>query len=340
MTMIIRTLCLIIGLWLVAGTLHSKIVFLSQRASDFREVYTMESDGADPKRLTFELGQNANPTWSPDGTQIAFDTRWGLDRAVFLMDAEGENQRDLTSHGKAKHNLNVHKDQDYSPQWQPDGERIAFVRHERRADVIYTIDLDGNDLQLVMKTGYISQIKWAPNGERFAFSGSVERDDHVAEIYIINADGEGLWRVSKRRPDTRAELGGWSPDSRKLLYTVIIEDAFDDFLVIATLHGKHRKVIKYDQFLEHIDPQVERWGRNISTRGFGWSADGKSILIGLFFDDWEIYRYRLANGKRTQLTDNDFTDFSAHEWNPGRAVEPKALRLKPWGAIKTDKGQR
>ncbi len=338
--MVIRTLCLIVGLWLAAGTLHSKIVFLSRRASDFREVYTMESDGADSKRLTFQLGQNANPTWSPDGTQIAFDATWGLDRSVFVMDADGENRRDLTGHSKAQHNHNIHKDQDYSPQWHPDGERIAFVRRERRADVIYTIDLEGNNLRLIMKTGYITQMKWSPNGERIAFSGSIERDDHITGIYIVDADGEGLWRASKQLPGTRMELGGWSPDSRKLLYTVIVEDDFDDFLVIGTLHREHRKVIKYEQFLEHVDPQVERWGRNILTRGFGWSPDGKSILIGLFFDDWEIYRYRLADGKRTQLTDNDFTDFSAHEWDPRWTVEPKALSLKRWGTIKADKGGR
>ena len=59
-------------------------------------------------------------------------------------------------------------------------------------------------------------------------------------------------------------------------------------------------------------------------------------LSGLFFDDWEIYRYQLADGKRLQLTDNDFTDFSAHEWNPGWAGQA----LQTVGRIKADKGGR
>ena len=172
-------------------------------------------------------------------------------------------------------------------------------------------------------------MRWSPDGKRIAFSGAVKKHDPI-EIHVADADGKRLWRVSKRLPETYMILGGWSPDSRKLLYTVIQDAAeFEDYLEIATLHSELRQVIQHEQFLKHIDPQIERWGRNIGTRGFGWSPDGKSILIGLYFDDnWDIYRYRFADGKRVQLTDDKSTDRDAQEWNPWLAV-PRQQKMLP-----------
>ena len=323
-----RLITLAVCLWFVTSCLHAKIVFTSRRDSNFMEVYTMNSDGTNQTRLTFEIGGTRLPVWSPNGQQIAFEVNWGMDINLFVMDADGNNQRALTPHPEI----------DRSPHWHPDGKRIAFTRIVRRGhdEGIYTVDIDGGEPQLVIKAAELEKMRWSPDGQQIAFSGAVKKHDPI-EIHVADADGKRLWRVSKRLPETYMILGDWSPDSRKLLYTVI-QDAveFEDYLEIATLHSELRQVIQHEQFLKHIDPQIERWGRNIGTRGFGWSPDGKSILIGLYLDDnWDIHRYRLADGKRVQLTDDKSTDRDAQEWNLWLAV-PRQQKMLPktWGEIK------
>ena len=325
-----RLIILVACLWFVTSCLHAKIVFTSHRDKDskFMEVYTMDSDGINQTRLTFEIGENRLPAWSPNGRQIAFENGsvGGID--LFVMDADGKNQRRLTNQ----------RDDDRSPHWHPDGTQIAFIRKvwQRHRDRIYTIDIGGGEPQQVIQAHKIQKVRWSPDGTKIAFSGSVEKDEPT-EIHVVDADGKRLWRVSKRLPETRMELGDWSLDSKKLLYTVIQDAAeFEDYLEIATLHSELRQVIHRKQFLKHVDPQIERWGKAIPTRGFGWSPDGKSILIGLYLNkNWDIYRYRLADGKRVQLTDDKSTDRDAQEWNLWLAV-PRQQKMLPktWGELK------
>ena len=59
-----------------------------------------------------------------------------------------------------------------------------------------------------------------------------------------------------------------------------------------------------------------------------WSPNGYKILY------WDIYRFRLSDGKVTQLTDSPDTDYAAHEWNPRLPVAPQELAPKRWGEIK------
>ena len=103
----------------------------------------MDSDGTNQTRLTFEIGENRLPAWSPNGRQIAFENGsvGGID--LFVMDADGKNQRRLTNQ----------RDDDRSPHWHPDGKRIAFTRIVRRGhdEGIYTVDIDGGEPQRVIK---------------------------------------------------------------------------------------------------------------------------------------------------------------------------------------------
>ena len=84
-----------------------------------------------------------NPSWSPDGKRIAFDSfrnGAGGNKDIYVMDADGRNQRNLTNH----------PDRDYGhPSWSPDSKRIAFVSNRTR-DLnrdIYVMDADGGNPQ-------------------------------------------------------------------------------------------------------------------------------------------------------------------------------------------------
>ena len=112
------------------------------------EIYTMDSDGSNQTRLTFNEAKDSAPVWSPNGKQIAFHSKRDGNREVYVMDVDGSNQRNLTRHPAF----------DVSPDWHPDGNRIAFMRGEDIA-YLYTIDLDGNNLKLITKAEYIGDPK-------------------------------------------------------------------------------------------------------------------------------------------------------------------------------------
>src|SRR5687768_10244875 len=96
-------------------SLSGVIVFVSQRDGD-DEIYRVNADGGDLRRLTADPGQDIMPEWSPDGSRIAFASSRDGNLEIYVMGADGSTPIRLTnSAGK-----------DANPVWSPDGTQIAF----------------------------------------------------------------------------------------------------------------------------------------------------------------------------------------------------------------------
>ena len=100
------------------------------------DIFVMDEDGSNVRRLTEDLAVDAEADWSPDGTQIAFASDRDGDMEIFIMDADGGLQQ-------MTHNTVT----DTQPDWSPGGDRLAFTSERDGNAEIYVMDADGTEQQ-------------------------------------------------------------------------------------------------------------------------------------------------------------------------------------------------
>ncbi len=163
--------------------------------SDLGELHIINAAGGNSFQLpSFYPNTSASPTWSPDGTRIAFEvwsnTSGSVWTDIYAMNANGTGITQVTA-------LSGHET---TPDWSPDGSRIAFA-HD---GFIYTIRPDGSDLKRITPDIAASRYgdfepDWSPDGTRIVFSSdrtSAAQGDPVA-LYSVKVDGSGLVQITQ-----------------------------------------------------------------------------------------------------------------------------------------------
>jgi WD40-like Beta Propeller Repeat len=179
------------------------------------EIYTMDADGTDVQRVTFDAtagSQNTGPAWSPDGTRIAFIRNEG----VSSMQVDGTDRQlesppipsecNLTGYGFAN--------------WSPNGSEIAADKSQICGighNIEYTCFLDlagGEDCWFKQDVETIEA--WSPDSQQLLFAD----DGSVYGLFRRSRTGGGLVQLTPGGA-TYDGYGGnaaWSPDGQKVVF--------------------------------------------------------------------------------------------------------------------------
>jgi TolB protein len=182
---------------------------LSNRGNPAPEVYLMNPDGSEQRRVTNNQDFERFLSWSSKGDVIAISaniqTTLGYDiEQIYLMGLDGVIQKQLTETGYNEH-----------PSWSPSGEFIAFVSTKGNETGICIMRVDGSHQGYVTKSVntsssslYVNNLSpsWSPDGNYIVFSSNRDGD---YDLYMIKVDGSGLTRLTNEPGDETFPV--WSP---------------------------------------------------------------------------------------------------------------------------------
>jgi TolB protein len=174
-----------------------QIAFMSGRDGN-PEIYVMNVDGSNLRRLTNHPAGDTTPTWSPSGSQIAFTSDRSGKMQVYVMDSsDGSNLRRLT----------VNESEADRPTWSPRPfDEIAFAARTGPGYDIKILQMsNGQVIQLTFGEGSNESPAFSPGGRHLAFTST--RAGGRTQIFTMGRDGKNVRQITR---DGNNQTPAWS----------------------------------------------------------------------------------------------------------------------------------
>jgi TolB protein len=273
------------------GVARTRIAFSSDRDAtaerQAKELYIVDYDGFNPRRVTVNGSLNILPTWTPDGRSLAYVSyRQGSPLVYLASIFEGKSTANLTGESK--------NSQAFAPALSPDGKRMAFASNRSGNLDIWVANADGSSPRRVTSAAAQDTAPvWSPTGQEIAFTSN---RTGTPQIWIMDSEG-----LNPRRLTTIGNYNdapAWNPSKQysEIAYTSMLErGAFD----IAVVDLGTRQVRQVTQ------------GRG-SCEYPSWSPNGRHLA------------FSCKRGRVWQITisDRDGSSVKGLSTGPGNNVQP------------------
>lgn len=253
-----------------AGIFLSQIAMASNRDGVW-EIYLMDWDGNNQRRITTHNALSILPSWSPDNERMVYTSFVRGTSDMYIINRRGGGRTRITT------NLGLNTSATFSPV----SNDIAFVGSVNGNPDIYVIRDDGTNLRRLTSTQSIeSTPEWSPQGRQISFTSG---RSGTPQIYVMDADGTNVRRISFQGDWN--DDATWSPDGEQIAYT-------------SRVGGR---------FLIRIASLITGESRTIAGEGSNeqptWSPDGQWIAFqSNRSGKWQIYRIRVDGTDLHQLT--------------------------------------
>lgn len=210
------------------GIAMTSIAFVSDREGQAsKEIFLMDYDGHNQRRITGHISTSLSPVWAVDGSGLAY--------LSYFQGRPGIYWADLTTGSKTP--VVFEEQPAYSPSVCPDGDTVVFARPIRSNMEIFVTTRSGRaPRQLTRSSRIDTNPECSPEGNRIAFTSS---RSGTPQIYVMDMDGSDLKRVTLE--GRYNEGASWHPDGSKLVYARRTErgDRFD-IAVVDLVTGQDR----------------------------------------------------------------------------------------------------
>jgi Tol biopolymer transport system component len=305
------------------GRYNGKLVFTSDRHNSALSIWTMNPDGSSPTRLTDGTVRGGNlpifthvyddrPTWSPDGTKIAFTSNRhcggpnsvDCGRSIYVMNADGSNVKRILVDGIQETLPEIG-----SLSWSPDGTRFAFdagahfvVEPARPSTNIYVVNSDGTNTTKLTQDSidvYNGYPTWSPDGSQIAYqSNRTDPNGGHSRNWVMNADGSNQRKITEMHNTSNPLFyydlePAWSPDGTKILFV-----GSRDFNGTRDCFN----VNCLEMFVVNPDGTNEQQLTNDQNRGGlqflpRWSPDGTKIVFSVDLGTVDDNRKNIDRGR-------------------------------------------